>query len=698
MTDKTTGQASRPTFRRYGGNFQLVIETLDDLRHLPTLVDSRWMATSCPLFGLRADPAFLTLLDSETNGRILSDEIRAAVDWLLMRLRPDESWTRNQDYLPLRLLDDSPAGRILVDTAEKCLATLERAGDAEITLKQVRSCHQQALRSHFNGDGILPAAACTDPDEAALVRQLTKLFDGPANAVGIKGIDGACLDRFEKEGTLLLEWLDRGRQIVAASPWGEGIEDAAKAIQALHDKVEGFFAQGLLARFDPSLATHPSLDEEERARLADAPYTEVLLHLQGTPLAPPAADGRLPLGGEALNPIHRAAVQTLYDRAVAPMLGHQTQSLDREEWRQLLVALAPYTAWRAAKPQTPLETLDAGVLRAGVERHTAALRRLVQRDREAAVEIEKIRDLEKLLLLHQWLFVFVNNFASFPYLFQPESRALFEMGRLVLEGRRFEFCVEVENVGQHAELARHSGIYLLYVQLSGPLPADNIHIATPVTRGPTQGYYVGRRGVFFTVDGRELDATIVKIVENPVSFWESLKAPLRFMRDVAGRRFDQLSTSVQKEAEVQVGGASNRVEGSLQEGIRQPPSVGAPPPDPVTRPGANTRDIMIGFGFLAAGLGTALKFLADTARQLTNPQTLWMVLAIVSVFIAVITVLTCLSAWAKLRRRDLGGLLQASGWAVNCRLRLTWRKARFLTRKMGLPQGARRRLGPPARR
>ena len=67
-------------FRNYGGAYQLQIESVEDLRHVFTLPDARWAATSVPVDGLNCDPAFLRYLDFDKNGRIRPDEVREGVE------------------------------------------------------------------------------------------------------------------------------------------------------------------------------------------------------------------------------------------------------------------------------------------------------------------------------------------------------------------------------------------------------------------------------------------------------------------------------------------------------------------------------------------------------------------------------------------------------------------------------------------
>ena len=706
--------AGKPVFKKYGGVYQLFIEKPEDLDQLIDLEEGRWMATSCPLFGLRIDPAFLRLLDADGNGRIISDEVRAAARWLRERLRPAASWTATQPRLALELIDlEHAEGPGLLEAVHHAQEALGLEAGGEISLDQVRAYRQKVAQLPFNGDGVMPPEAIEDPEAAQFGRELVAALGGVPDASGKPGVDEGLLARFEKEANAFLQWREKGaipegESATEVMPFGERTAALFAALSGVRDKVEEFFSQCSLVRFDPGMAGRMGLREEERAQFDYTDRQAIRDRLQRAPLASPNAEGSLPLKGDAVNEVFRGQVDALRAQVVAPIFGEETESLSEGQWRELLGCFAAHEAWNTARPATGLEALGPEKLRAYLDApHAPAIRDLIAEDKKVAGKVQKLQDLEKLVLLHQWLFAFVNNYASFPTLFDPR-RAMFEMGTLVLEGKEFNFGVQVDSRANHVNLAKNSGIFLLYLQVTGPQPADNFEVAVPVTRGNPEGLYVGRRGVFFTIEGRELDAQIVQIVDNPVGFWHQMKAPLRFVHGLITRRFEQMSTTLQKEVETSVAKGGTQVESSLQTGMRQAPAVAAQTvaqetlPAPAVEPAlparqeggrtaGNARDLMIGTGFLIAGLGTALKFLADTAKQLTNPQTLKVVIIIIAVFFAVIILITALSAWSKLRKRDLGGLLQASGWAINGRLRLTRAMARLFTRRTPLPRGSRKR-------
>ena len=707
-----SGNPRKPVFKNYGGYYQLCISTPEDLDYLLTLDDGRWMATSCPIFGLRVDAEFLELLDLDGNGRIVSDEVRTAVRWMLDRLNPSKTWMAREVNLPLNLIkEDHPEGSGLKGAAVQVLESLDLKDASQISPDQVKARLEAIAQSLYNGDGLIPPQAIEDPDASEFANDLIATLGGSPDADGNPNLDEAILDRFVEEAEAYLKW--HGKSLVTDGggetdlmPFGTMTPKIFASITTVRDQVDRFYAQCALVRFDHGMADLMGLGEEERSQIDYGDRDVILERLSRTPLARPNGEGILHLDGD-VNHFHHDLVETLQKDIVAPILGEDKKDLSEVEWNEIKARFSQHEAWIGEKPETPLETLGADKLRSYLDGECATtLRALIEEDKAVAEEVKILLDLKKLILYHQWLFEFVNNFVGFPHLFDPGQKAMFEMGTLVLEGREFTFSIKVKDRTLHSNLAKNSGIFLLYLTVSGSNPEEDFEIAVPLTSGGSHGFYIGRQGVFFTTDGRELDARIVGIIDNPISLWESMKAPIRNIQNLITRRFEGLTTIVQKEAETSIGTTAARVETSIQGGLRaapravtttpaptpSAPSGNVPPARPETPPNSgNVRDFMIGTGFLVAGLGTAFKFLADTAKQLTNPQTLLILVTVLAIFFIITVTIMALSAWARLRRRDLGVLLQASGWAINGKMRLTASMARLFTRKTLIPKGARKR-------
>ena len=73
-------------FRRIGGIYQAQIETVEDLKALPTLDPKLWVALSCPVNDLEIDVKTLAWIDHDADGRVRIEEALTAVEWSLQSL------------------------------------------------------------------------------------------------------------------------------------------------------------------------------------------------------------------------------------------------------------------------------------------------------------------------------------------------------------------------------------------------------------------------------------------------------------------------------------------------------------------------------------------------------------------------------------------------------------------------------------
>ncbi len=660
------------------------------------------------------DPAFLRFLDADGNSRVISQEVREAIRWLLKCLCPSETWMAGQPSLPLQIINtDNPEGKALLEVARLVLNNLNLPEAIVVTIEQVRNRQKIMAQANYNGDGVIPPEVVKDPEAAQFTRDLVASYGGVPDASGLKGVDEAILNQFKKEANDYLQWYDKGiipddESETVIMPFGALTPRMFQAVAAVREKVDQFFAQCALVRFDPRMAEKMDLREDELLKLDYKDRQAIIEHLRLAPLARPNPAGILPLD-ESINESYIGLINALRDQVVLPMFGEAGIAITEAQWRQILAKFADYEAWFKAKPDTSIESLGVDKLSAYLNSpHDPAIRELIIEDKAVADEIQQLQNLEKLLLYHQSLFEFVNNYVSFPHLFDPETTAIFEKGKLVLGGREFSFSIRVENRAAHSALAKNSGVYLLYLQVTGSRPEDALEIAVPVTRGSAKDFYVGKRGVFFTHTGRELDAQIVQVVENPISLLESIKEPFRRVSAMISGRVAQISAAIQKESEKTITatpGDQQIIQKELQEtqqSVTQPgtgsTAAAPPPPAPAQssvpgnqRNSGTVRDLMIGTGLLVAGLGTALKFVVDAAKQLTQPRTLQVLGIMIGVFLTIAILASLISALRKLRQRDLGVLLQASGWAINGRMRLIRPMARLFCRKARIPRGAKKK-------
>src|SRR5262249_38119747 len=93
--------------------------------------------------------------------------------------------------------------------------------------------------------------------------------------------------------------------------------------------------------------------------------------------------------------------------------------------------------------------------------------------------------------------------------------------------------------GKHAALAGLAKSYLAYCDCTRP-SGEKMTIAAAFTGGDSDNLMVGRNGVFYDRKGRDWDATIIKVIDNPISirqaFWAPYKKLVRFLEEQLAKR------------------------------------------------------------------------------------------------------------------------------------------------------------------
>jgi hypothetical protein len=263
-----------------------------------------------------------------------------------------------------------------------------------------------------------------------------------------------------------------------------------------------------------------------------------------------------------------------------------------------------------------------------------------------------------------------------------KRKATFQAGRLYLDQRACDLCVTVEDGGRHALMAGLAGTYLAYCDCVRKATGEKLQIVAAFTAGDSDNLMVGRNGVFYDRKGRDWDATITKLIENPISvsqaFWAPYKKVVRVIEEFAAKR----AAAADATATQQLGQTAT---GALS------PTAAAPTPAPSAPPKIDT-------GTLAAiglVLTTLLAALGGIFGSIAGLRPLWTIpLAIVGILLA-ISLPSMFLAWLKLRRRNLGPILDANGWAINAKARINVPFGATLTQVAALPPGSQRDLTDP---
>jgi hypothetical protein len=678
--DSTPSEGARHIWRffRAGGSNQVRLDTGADLVALDQLDQKLWVALSCPTRGLEFDPRTLDLIDTDHDGRIRAPEIIAAARWAGSLLRNPDDLLKASPELPLAAISDAtPEGAQLLASARQILSDLGKKNAAAIGLDDTTDTAKIFAETCFNGDGIIPADAAEDPDVRAVLTDILACLGSEVDRSGKPGVSQVRVDQFFAEARAYSDWWAEAEGMAGVLPLGEATAAAELALAAIRAKADDYFARGRLAAFDPRALAALNRQESEYLAIAAKDLTITAAEVAGFPLALVGASRPLPLT-VGVNPAWAAAVAKLRDDVVRPLLGARDK-LTEAEWDDLKANFAAFEAWSAGKKGAAVESLGLARVRAilaGPAREAIAA--LVARDKALEGEASAIASVDRLVRYHRDLYKLLVNFVSFRDFYGRKDKAVFQAGTLYLDQRSCDLCVRVDDMAKHGTMAHLSQTYLAYCDLVRKSTGEKMTIAAAFTRGHSDNLMVGRNGVFYDRQGRDWDATIVKIVENPVSimqaFWSPYKRALRWFED-----------QVAKRAAAQDAAAGDRLT-SIAATVDKNAGTGKPPePKPKIDVGT-VAALGVAFAGLTTALGLILQYFFGLGR--------WIPVGVVGL-ILVISLPSMIIAALKLRHRNLGPILDANGWAVNARARINIPFGKALTAVAALPPGSHRAIADP---
>ncbi|MCS7091193.1 MAG: hypothetical protein RMN51_13000 [Verrucomicrobiota bacterium] len=659
-------------FFRAGGLDQVLLETGADLACLQELDLQLWTALACPVRGLEFDARTLEFIDCDGDGRIRVPEVLAAVRWAVSLLRDPEVLVKNGSGLPVAAIrDDSSEAQQVAIAARQVLQSLGKQHAATLTVEDVVEGWQRFIMEPLNGDGVVPPDAAPEPAVRRLMEEIVDCVGGVADRSGKMGVSAAKVEEFFAEALAFADWRKRGESDSKIWVWGDRTHEAAAAFRSVRDKVEDYFARCRLAAFDPRVVPLLNRSESDYRVVVDRYVQDAAADLAAFPLARVEPGRPLPLES-GLNPAWESAMARFRTEVVTPLLGAR-EALHESDWRKLCSTLAPFEQWLASKGGSRVEKLGWDricALLEGPERH--AVLELVARDQSREPAARSMLALEKLVRFQRDLHHFLNHFVSFRDFYLGRDRALFQVGTLYLDQRACDLCLRVEDPTKHASLAGMSGMYLMYCDCARPATGERMQIVAVVTDGDADNLMVGRNGVFFDRKGRDWDATVTRIVDNPISlrqaFWSPYKKLVRFMEEQAAKR-----------AAAAQAASNSKLEASAAAVVT---------PDKTKPPETKRMDTGT-VAALGVGVGAIATVLGGFVSGFLGLRWWQMLLALAGLCLA-ISGPSVFIAWLKLRKRNLGPLLDANGWAINARARLGPRYAKTMTRLGVLPPGASR--------
>ena len=624
-------------FASVGGTVRVKIQSGEDIRHLGELDRKLWTVLSCPTSGLEFDETTLKLIDVDKDGKIRVDEVIKTAQWLTRILKNADDLLKENDSLPLDGFNtEDPDGARLQASARQILKNLQLEKDS-ISLEDTADNVKIFAQTQFNGDGIITPASA--PDEATA--KLIETIAGIASAIdrsGVPGITAEHVEAFYAACADFQAWMAAGTKDVF--PYGDKTADALAAVNAIKDKVADYFMRCKLIGFDAASAEAVDVSVAKIAAIEGnlaAASEEIGLQ----PLAKPSADGKLNL--KAVNPAWKAAID-----AVVTLVDIKKDAIDEAEWTAILGTFAPYVAWMDAKKGAEVEALGLDCVKAILkEEKKAVLLELIEKDKAEEANALSIEEVDKVLRLNKHFYRFLNNYVVLADFYDPARKAMFQAGRLYIDQRSTDLCVKV--AGPSPEISSLSGMYILYCSCVSEKLGKSFNIAAVLTDGDVDGLREGKNAVFYDRDGNDYTAKVIAIVDNPISirqaFWSPYKKVARMINDRIDKR------------------AAEKNEKSMA-GLTEVTNTAADGKEPAI---ANNFDIAKFAGIFAA-IGMAVGFIGQFIVKLAEGIAaikFWELLLIIVGLMLLISGPAMFIAWRKIRRRDLGPVLNANGWAIN---------------------------------
>jgi hypothetical protein len=669
MRNATTS-SHRWQFFRSGGFNQVVLSSGADLLNLDQLDQKLWVALACPTTGVEFDKTTLALIDTDKDGRVRAPELIAAVKWAGGLLKnPDDLLKGSPTLRPAAINDANPEGKLIASFARQVLG---KTDNAEITIDEAAAAAQTFAAKPFNGDGIIPADSASDDATKAVIADIITCLGADTDASGKPGVSQAKVDRFFSDAAAYSDWWKKAEGDAAVLPLGLNTEAASGAVKAVKVKVDDYFARGRLAAFDPRSVSALNRDEKEYAALSAKDLTNTHADIASLPLAQVGATTPLPLT-QGINPAWANAIAALQTHAIVPLLGARTV-LTEADWNALVGKLAAFDAWNAGKTGGSVEKI--GLKRAREILATKAkdtLTALIGKDKAEEGHAQAVIGLHRLIHYHRDLAKLCRNFVNFADFYGRKDKAIFQAGTLYLDQRSCDLCLSVDDAGKHAAMAALAGSYLAYCDCVRKGSGEKLSIVAAFTGGDSDNLIVGRNGIFYDRKGRDYDATITKIVDNPISIRQAFWSPYKKLVRMIEERVAKQAAAADADANAQLAAAANTPVAPAAPAAPAAPQKMAFDPSVIAL-------ISLALGTLATAFAGLLGFLKGFEA--------WQVPLVIVGIMLVISAPSMAIAWLKLRKRNLGPILDANGWAVNAKAKMNVPFGGALTGVAALPPGS----------
>jgi hypothetical protein len=651
---------------------QKELKTIKDIENVLTLDEAHWATTGVSNNALNCDNTFIDYVDIDNNKRVMCFEVTNSIKWLFKILKDRQSILDTSDILKLESINtDEKEGKAIHDSVKQILKKLRNSKEQQVSLKQVRKIKEDVSKTAISEAGVVLKEASEDDKIKELISSVIKTLGGVPHPSGKEGINKEKFDEFTKTAKVYLKWHEKsvissGEKETEIMPLGLNTLKAYKSFIKIHEKIDHFFSLCKVLSFtkrakkitDNIAKTAEGKTQETSAPLNINSKEVIENYLKESPLANPNLEQEL-VFSEIINFYYEDAVKNFIEDVIKPFKITPADRLSYRQWITIREKMAGHRKWQNSKQGAKVESIAVDKLREFTEEEfISKVHKLIEESIDTALVLDEIRNVEKLILFQIWMMKFLNNFVYFPYLYDPQKRALFEMGTLVMDGRRFTLSVQVDNHEKHMQFSKQSNMFILYVNVLSSTE-KKYEVAVPVTSGGKGNLYIGKRGIFQDTNKTDWDAEIIGIVENPISLKEAFSTPFKKLGKLINAKIEELKSAAETQLDTVVKGSET------------------PPVQTQQTDNKGIGNLFMGGGIAIAAIGSAMAFITKTLSEVEWHTILFTILGAVSA----VLLPTFISAFIKLKKRDLSAILEASGWAVNARMKLTFKLGKFFTQR-----------------
>ncbi len=677
-------------FSTIGGVTRVNISSGADIAHLEELDPKLWTVLSCPVDGLEIDGKTLSYIDTDADGRIRIDDVVAVSKWLSSVLSDMDLLLERKPEMPLAAFrEDSAEGKALAESASQVLKSLRRKKET-ISLDDVTECLASFAGTRFNGDGVITENTPEEESLRKVIGEAVSTVGGVPDRSGDNGVNAELIEKFYASAADFCAWKEAGDAAPEETfPYGTATADALALCNRLAGKVEDWFLRCRLASFNENAAASLDVTADQIAAVSGKNLSACEDEISSFPLAGVRKDGLLPLV-EGVNPAWSADIET-FRTLVVGKLFPGSKTLSEAQWHEIKASFAGYSAWIGSEKGCEVASLGYDRLKTILaDNQKDELLALVEKDKSLESKVSGYETLVKLLCLVRDFYTLLRNYVTFSDFYSSSTTgipAAFQIGHLYIDQRSCDLCLKVADMGKHATGAALCGMFLIYCDCVSKHTPGVLQIVAVMTDGDISNLKVGKNAIFYDREGRDWDATVTKIVDNPISLRESFWSPYRKMGNFIEKQIAKFASEQDKKVTDKSLSGISSAGTALASSAPAAADAAAGKTAAAASKTSSSFDIAKFCGLFAVigmALGTIGTFLVGILNSFLTLKWWQMPLVIIAILL-IISGPAMLLDYLKIRRRNLSPLLNANGWAVNARLLVNVRFGTSLTHMAHTP-------------